>query len=81
MMNDGRLMSIEFWEGVDLKGKVGLWSQQTCEIFLSLLKCESGGSELVRSLFLVLTLPAMKERHVLLNPNVLDANTTKIAVV
>lgn len=70
-MNDGRQASREGREGADLKGKAGLQSEQTCEIFLSLLKNGSGGSELAQPL----------RRDVLLKPLVSAAGTTKVAVV
>lgn len=47
-MNDDRQMNREGRAEVDLRGKAGLRSEQTCEIFLSLLKCRrGGGGELV----------------------------------
>lgn len=76
-MNDGEQMSWEGWVGVDLKGKVGLQSEQTWEIVLSLLKSGRDGSEPVWSFFWDLP---MKEGHVLLNRNVLTASTTKVIV-
>lgn len=63
------------------KGKAGLRSEQTCEIFLSLLKNgERRQRAGVKSSPGWTLVPPVKEGHALPNPHVLAANTTKVAV-
>lgn len=79
IMNDSEQMSWEGWAGVDLKGKVGLQSEQTWEIVLSLLKC--GRDDWANWCEVFYWALPMKAGHVLLNPNVLTPSTTKVTAV